>query len=139
MSSSRSNPRHLTAQQFAAPATEPDNSGVDTFAGHLHKPSSALKKEGWKGFMREVNDRGILVVTHHHQPEAVVLSVELYMGLACIAQRASERENLQLAELSSRFDQRLASLNTPQAHHALHAFMDERVELKGAVRSGAGY
>lgn len=92
-----------------------------------HKPSSALKKEGWSGFMREVNTQGVLVVTHHNKPQAVVLSVHRYQALERLAQRAKEREAQQLAELRARCDQRLASLNAPQANQALNAFMDEPI------------
>lgn len=108
-------------------------------AALLHKPSSALKKEGWSGFMREVSTRGVLVVTHHNQPEAVVLSVERYQALEHLAQREKAREAEQLAELSARFDERLASLNAPQSHQALNAFMDEPVALDGQLRAGAAY
>ncbi|MFY9460787.1 MAG: hypothetical protein ACOZE7_20960 [Pseudomonadota bacterium] len=45
----------------------------------------------------------------------------------------------ELSELTERFDQRLASLNAPQAHRALNAFMDEPVVLDGQLRAGADY
>lgn len=89
--------------------------------------------------MRGVDERGIQIVTHLNQPEAAILSVERYERLVHFARRAREREILQMAELSSRFDQRLAEINGPQAHQAVHDLMDERVELKGALRSGDGY
>ncbi len=75
--------------------------------------------------MREVNTQGILVVTHHNKPQAVILSVDRYQALERLAQRGKAREAEQLAELRARFDQRLASLNAAQAHEALNAFMDE--------------
>lgn len=87
-----------------------------------HKPSSALKKEGWSSFMREVRSSGTLVVTHRNQPEAVVLSVERYQELVRLAQRERVREAQQLVQLRAQFDQRLASLNAPSAHQALKAF-----------------
>jgi PHD/YefM family antitoxin component YafN of YafNO toxin-antitoxin module len=90
-----------------------------------HKPSSALKKEGWSGFMREVNTHGMLVVTHYNKPQAVVLSVDRYQALERLAQLEKMREAQQVAELRARFDKRLASLNAPQAREALNAFMDE--------------
>lgn len=43
------------------------------------------------------------------------------------------------AELASRFDHRLASLNAPPAHRALNAFMDEPLDLNGQLRAGAEY
>ena len=124
--------RHAAAQKAAVPVGE--------MASTLpHKPSSALKKEGWSGFMREVSIRGGLVVTHHNQPEAVVLSVDSYQALERMAQREKLREEQQLAELSARFDHRLASLNAAQAHDALHAFMDDPVLLDGKVIAGTAY
>jgi prevent-host-death family protein len=114
----------------------PHFSGVGIPTDLPRKPSSALKKEGWSGFMREVSHRGVLVVTHHNQPEAVVLSIDSYQALERMAQREKVREALQLAELSARFDQRLASLNAPQAHQTLNAFMDEPIVLGGQLRAG---
>ena len=89
--------------------------------------------------MREVSNGGVLVVTHHNQPEAVVLSIDSYQALERLAQREKMRGAQQLAELSASFDKRLASLNGPQAHQALHAFMDESVALDGQLRAGPTY
>ncbi len=89
--------------------------------------------------MREVSQGGVLVVTNHNQPEAVVLSVDSYQALERMAQREKAREAQQLADLSARFDQRLASLNTPQARQALNSFMDEPIVLGGQLRAGAAY
>lgn len=139
MSAPASIRRRTTAQQIVASGAMPTFSSVAISTALPHKPSSALKKEGWSGFMREVSDRGVLVVTHHNQPEAVVLSVDCYQTLERLAQREKVREAQQLAELSARFDQRLASLNAPQAHQALNAFMDEPVALDGQLRAGAAY
>lgn len=124
------------AKQAASLGTVP---GADISAALPHKPSSALKKEGWSGFMREVSHRGVLVVTHHNQPEAVVLSVDSYQALERMAQREKVREAQQLADLSARFDQRLASLNAPHAHDALDAFMGESIALGGQLIAGAAY
>ena len=89
--------------------------------------------------MREVSNGGVLVVTHHNQPEAVVLSIDSYQALERLAHREKMRGAQQLAELSARFDKRLASLNAPQAHQSLNAFMDEPVALGGQLRAGAAY
>lgn len=131
--------RSQAAQQIAASGAMVNFSGSDIPGALPRKPSSALKKEGWSGFMREVTSQGVLVVTHHNQPEAVVLSVDSYQALERMAQREKTREARQLAELSERFDQRLASLNAPKAHQALDAFMDEPIALGGKLRAGAAY
>ena len=121
------------------PAAPPSFPGVGISTALPHKPSSALKKEGWSGFMREVSQGGVLVVTNHTQPEAVGLGVDSYQALERMAQREKAREAQQLADLSARFDQRLASLNTPQARQALNSFMDEPIVLGGQLRAGAAY
>jgi PHD/YefM family antitoxin component YafN of YafNO toxin-antitoxin module len=74
--------------------------------------------------MREAHSYGVLVITHRNQPEAVVLSVERYQALLCLAQRGKVRDALDLAELRALFDRRLASLNGSQANQALTAFMN---------------
>jgi PHD/YefM family antitoxin component YafN of YafNO toxin-antitoxin module len=129
-----------TASIRRRPASQPGAS-LDTGISKAlpHKPSSALKKEGWSGFMREVSAQGILVVTHRNQAEAVVLSVDSYQALERLAQREKEREAQQLAELSARFDQRLASLHAQQAHQAVDTFMDEPIALGGKLHAGAAY
>jgi PHD/YefM family antitoxin component YafN of YafNO toxin-antitoxin module len=87
--------------------------------------------------MSMVNHHGCVAITHRKSPEAVVLSLNNYMALARAAHRACEYDSSRLAELRSRFDQRLASLSNPQAHQAIHRFMDEAVALQGEVRAGA--
>ncbi len=85
--------------------------------------------------MSAVKNHGGAVITHRNLPEAVVLSTNTYLALAGMAHRACERDARLLAELRSRFDQRLASLSSPQAHQALRNFMDEAVMLQGEVRA----
>lgn len=127
--------RRLLAMQSPSSST----TSTDIPGDVPHKPSSALKKKGWSGLMREVSTHGILVVTHRNKPEAVVLSVERYQALARLAEREKLRGEQQLAELSARFDQRLAALKTPQARQALDAFMDEPLVLNGQLRAGTAY
>lgn len=80
MSSSAYGKSCLPGQQIAAPypVAAPGNSGDGCAADHLHKPSSALKREGWNGFMHGVDERGILIVTPLNQPEVAMSSVERY-------------------------------------------------------------
>lgn len=42
-------------------------------------------------------------------------------------------------EMTERLNERLASLNAPQACQALNAFMDEPVVVDGQLRAGTGY
>lgn len=74
--------------------------------------------------MRTVRDRGALVVTHHNEPQAVILSVERYQEMERLSRRVREREVRELSELRTRFDERLAILNALGAHQALNDFLD---------------
>jgi PHD/YefM family antitoxin component YafN of YafNO toxin-antitoxin module len=123
-----------------------DSSGVTREASEVgssltlpHKPSSLLKKEGWRGLMREVSQYGGLVVTNYNQPEAVVLSFERYEALSRLAQGEEMRRVQQLNELRARFDKRLAVIKTPEGRQALDAFMEDPVVLDGQVRAGVDY
>ena len=104
-----------------------------------HKPASDLEKESWNSLAREINLQGVMVVTDHDQPVAVVLSVENYETLVRLAQREQARQAQNIAELNDRVDQRLTSLRGPNAHQALDAFMDEPVVLHGEVRAGSSF
>jgi len=104
-------------------ATDTTSAGSDTIGTLPHK-SSSLKTEGWSGFMRTVRDRGALVVTHHNEPQAVILSVERYQEMERLSRRVREREVRELSELRTRFDERLAILNALGAHQALNDFLD---------------
>lgn len=110
------------------------DSNEDIFQDLLHKSLAEFKKDNWGGFLREVRAYRALLVTHHNQPEAVVLSIERYQELARLAQREKVHAAQLLAALGARFDLRLASLNSPSAYHALNAFMDEPVDWDGRLR-----
>lgn len=56
-----------------------------------------------------------------------------------IADLSKEVGDAQDLEMTERLNERLASLNAPQACRALNAFMDEPVVLDGQLRAGAGY
>ncbi|RZL03839.1 MAG: hypothetical protein EOP36_03080 [Rubrivivax sp.] len=56
-----------------------------------------------------------------------------------IADLSKEVGEAQDLEMTERLNERLASLNAPQACQALNAFMDEPVVLDGQLRAGTGY
>lgn len=108
-------------------------------AGLAHKPSSALKTEGWSGFVRAVAEGGALVVTRRNRPEAVIVSPQEFERLMAIAQRERDRRAQALNELSAEFDARLAGLRADDAASRIDRLLDEPVRLGGQLRAGEGF
>jgi prevent-host-death family protein len=102
-------------------------------------PAADVKRQGWRGVMQTVRDRGAALVTNHDRPEAVILSVEKYEALM-EAQHASEaRVEADLETLRRRFDERLAALRAPAAGERLRSVMRRPVRLRGRVKAGGSY
>lgn len=101
--------------------------------------ASDVKNFGWRGVMKAVDLAGAIVVTNHKEPEAVVISVELYEALRAVADRAQEGKISVLAGLRAEFDQRLAVLNVPDAGKRLRAVMKKRARLDGKVKVGKSF
>lgn len=59
--------------------------------------------------------------------------------MGVIADLSKEVGEAQDMEMTERLNERLASLNAPQACQALNAFMDEPVVLDGQLQAGTGY
>lgn len=102
-------------------------------------PASDVKKLGWRGVMKALFRQGKLVVTNHDEPEAVILSTEEYGSLMRAVREAHGRDEDVLDTLRRRFDERLASLNTPTANRRLRGVMDKPAKLRGKVKAGTGY
>ena len=102
-------------------------------------PASDVKKRGWRGVMRTLRDEGIVLVTNHDEPEAVILSPKEYAGLLEIAGQADARAASELDALRVRFDARLARLRAPDAGARLRSVMRSPARLRGKVKAGAGY
>lgn len=102
-------------------------------------PASDVKKLGWRGVMKSVGRTGRIVVTNHNQPEAVILSIEEYGTLMQALQVADAQNESALDQLRHRFDERLASLQGPDAGERLRAMMHGPARLKGEVKAGTGY
>lgn len=94
-------------------------------------PASTVKQKGWKGVMRSLAVSGRLVVTNHHEPEAVVLSIEQYHTLVSAAESAALAANDPLSALRRRFDERLSSLDALDAGERLHDLMRSPGSLAG--------
>ena len=108
--------------------------------GDLHGlPASDVKKRGWRGVMRTLGEQGVVVVTNHDEPEAVIIPVKAYAGLLEVVRQAESRAASELDALRLRFDERLARLRAPDAGVRLRSVMRGRARLRGKVKAGAGF
>ena len=102
-------------------------------------PATEVKARGWRGVMRTLRDQGIVVVTNHSEPEAVIIPAKEYMSLVETLRQAESRTRSDLEALRRRFDERLAALRAPNTSTRLRAAMRGRARLHGKVKAGAGY
>lgn len=111
----------------------------EPFEDLARTPASDVKKLGWRGVMKSVSRAGRVVVTNHNQPEAVILSIEEYGSLMQALRAADAQNESALDQLRHRFDERLASLQAPDAGDRLRSMMSGPAKLKGKVKAGATY
>ncbi len=102
-------------------------------------PASDVKRRGWRGVMRTLREEGVVLVTNHDQPEAVILAAETYENLLERAKQAESRVESDLALLRRRFDERLAALRRPGASQRLRSVMRGPARLRGRVKAGKSY
>lgn len=105
----------------------------------LRQLAASEVKNQWKQMKRSVHDLGPVVVTNHSDPELVIMSPQDYVR---IMERLSEVEDdrqAKLATLQRRFDERLASLQTPDAGDRLRSIMDAPAHLEGKIKAGSDF
>lgn len=112
---------------------------IDALDNLPRTPASDVKKLGWRGVMKAVARTGKVVVTHHNEPEAVILSTEEYAGIRLALQAVAEATEPSLDGLRRRFDERLAVLQAADAGDRLRSLMDTPVRLDGEVKAGASH
>lgn len=104
-----------------------------------HKPASDVKKLGWRGVMQTVGREGKVVVTNHRMPEAVILSVAEYDAIRQALRAADAAQEPALDALRRRFDERLASLQAPDAGARLRGLLDQPARLDGLLKAGESF
>jgi len=110
-----------------------------TLSDLLRIPASDVKTRGWKGVMRALAASGPVVVTNHSEPEAVIVSARDYARLLAVVEASASKAEAGLESLRRRFDERLASLNRPDAGDRLRAISKRPTTLQGHVKAGTGY
>jgi hypothetical protein len=81
----------------------------------LPKRESSQIKRNWGSVAREVREAGRVAVTTHKRVEMVIMSAGEYTNLMRRVSEAETRQQTVLDQLSARFDERLASLQAPDA------------------------
>lgn len=102
-------------------------------------PASDVKKLGWRGVMLAVGREGKVLVTNHDKPEAVILSPDEYERLTRAAAATERRQEDALESLRRRFDERLATLQQPDAGERLRDVFAKAPTLQGKVRAGGSH
>jgi PHD/YefM family antitoxin component YafN of YafNO toxin-antitoxin module len=102
-------------------------------------PASDVKRRGWRGVMRTLTIEGAVLVTNHDRPEAVILAADVYSDLIERANQADSRVESDLTTLRRRFDERLATLQKPDAGQRLRSVMRGPARLRGKVKAGGSY
>lgn len=108
--------------------------------GSLPKtPASDVKKIGWRGVMRSIQESGPVVVTNHNVPEAVIVAASEYEAMIQALNEAKGRDQVTLEALRKRFDERLKGLREPGAQPRLLAAARAPVKLRGKIKAGQSY
>ncbi len=89
--------------------------------------------------MNTVRSKGRLLVTHHDQPEAVIIPVAEYDALMQIVEQSAAQTESALAGLRRSFDARLSVLQNRSAASRLQSTIRSRAKLGGKVKAGSGY
>jgi len=97
-------------------------------------PASEVKKRGWRGMMRLARDHGAVVVTHHNEPEAVIVPMAAYTRLLEAAREKEAAEAAALEQLRRKFDEKLAVLNQPGAAEKIARITSKPIRLRGRVK-----
>jgi len=98
-----------------------------------------VKKRGWRGLMRRLEQEGPLVVTNHDEPEAVIVPVDEYQRLLALLDQANARDAAALDTLRRKFDKRLEALRAPGAGDRLRALARRPARLHGKVKAGSSF
>ena len=89
--------------------------------------------------MNALRRKGKLLVTHHDEPEAVMIAVAEHEALMQLVEQSKARTESALAELRRSFDERLSVLQGRSATTRLQSTIRGHAKLGGKVKAGSGY
>ena len=106
---------------------------------NLPQRNATQVKNKWADLVREVRASGSVAVTRHNRVEMVVMDAATYRKLAALAGDAAERRQAALAELSAKFDRRLAALKSSETRGRVEAVMAARGRTKHRPKAGVSF
>lgn len=105
----------------------------------LPRQNASQVKNKWGEVVRQVRQSGSVAITNHSAVEMVLLDAATYQQLTEDLQTLGAREQTVLAELSARFDSRLAVLQQPEAARQLDDLFAARGRLARRPKAGASF
>lgn len=105
---------------------------------HLETHTSTDVKTGWRRVMKDVRENGPVVILNHKEPEAIILSPEEYRKMKAVVDSVEQGNSNTLQELSRRFNQKLAILNSPDTVSKVNNLFSTDIETKRVTRPKAG-
>lgn len=105
----------------------------------LPRQTASDVKNKWREVVREVRESGSVAITNHSSVEMVLVNAEAYRQLAASAAALQEREAAVLDQLSAQFDQRLASLQAPDAADKAAAVFRRKGRLSTRPKAGPAF
>lgn len=112
---------------------------IDDLAKLPHATATDVKRLGWPRVMKQLRDKGGMVVTRHDAPEAVIVRAEEYVAFVKTARQVEAKTEAVLAALRRRFDRRLAVLQAAGAGDRLRSVAQRPARLGGKVKAGASH
>ena len=105
----------------------------------LPRQTASDVKNKWREVVREVREAGSVAITNHSSVEVVLVNAEAYRQLAASAAALKEREAAVLDQLSAQFNQRLASLQAPNAGDQAAAVFRRKGRLSTRPKAGTAF
>lgn len=105
----------------------------------LPRQSASNVKNKWRDVVREVRESGSVAITNHSSVEVVLVNAEAYRELAASAAALKEREASVLDQLSAQFNERLASLQAPNAGENAAAVFKRKGRLSTRPKAGTAF
>ena len=105
----------------------------------LPRQNASQVKNKWGEVVRQVRQSGSVAITNHAAVEMVLLDAATYQQLTEDLQTLGAREQTVLAELSARFDSRLAVLQQPEAAQQVVDLFAARGRLARRPKAGASF
>jgi prevent-host-death family protein len=105
----------------------------------LPRQTASDVKNKWREVVREVREAGSVAITSHSSVEMVLVDAEAYRQLAAGVAALKEREASVLEQLSAQFNERLATLQAPDAGARTAAVFKRRGSLSRRPKAGASF